>query len=76
MKKETHPKYTMIDVKCANCDTVFNVGTTQEKGFSIGICSQCHPVYTGKTTIIDSANRVSKFLDRQKKFAEMKKPSN
>lgn len=74
MKQEIHPNYKVIDVKCANCGNTFTVGTTTEKGFSVAICSQCHPTYTGKVTIIDSANRVSKFLERQKKADAMKQP--
>jgi len=73
MKKETHPQYNVVTVKCANCDSEFTVGTTSEKGFQVSICSQCHPAYTGKSTMIDSTNRVSRFLERQQKSQGMQK---
>jgi len=71
MKSEIHPKYEVVEVKCANCGTTFSLGTTSTKGFSVSICSQCHPAFTGKTTIIDSANRVSRFMERQKKTQDL-----
>ncbi|WKZ29785.1 MAG: 50S ribosomal protein L31 [Candidatus Dojkabacteria bacterium] len=73
MKKETHPKYSVVTVKCANCDSEFTVGTTSADGFLVSICSQCHPAYTGKNTIIDSTNRVSRFLERQQKSQSLQK---
>lgn len=73
MKKDIHPEYKDVEIKCANCGTTFTVGTTAAKAFSVSICSQCHPAFTGKTTIIDSANRVSRFMDRQKKTQSLQK---
>lgn len=73
MKKNIHPQYALITVKCLNCGTEFSIGTTAVKGISVALCSHCHPAYTGKETIVDTANRVSKFLERQKKSEAMKK---
>jgi large subunit ribosomal protein L31 len=49
-------------ITCA-CGAVYTVGSTSEK-VSIELCSQCHPFYTGKQKIVDSARRVEKFQAR------------
>jgi large subunit ribosomal protein L31 len=72
MKQNTHPQYQVITVTCSNCSTEFTLGTTQTKGFSVALCSHCHPAFTGSQTIVDTANRVSKFVERQKKADAMK----
>jgi len=72
MKQNTHPQYAVVDLTCSNCGATFTVGTTSTKGFSVALCSQCHPAYTGAQSIIDTANRVSKFMERQKKTAAMR----
>lgn len=72
MKQTTHPQYQVLTLTCSNCSTEFTVGTTAVKGFSVALCSHCHPAYTGAQSIIDTANRVSKFMERQKKTEAMK----
>jgi large subunit ribosomal protein L31 len=63
MKKELHPTYhPEAKINCA-CGHVFTVGSTTE-AISIEICSQCHPFYTGKQKLLDSARRVDKFQKR------------
>lgn len=65
MKKDIHPKYyDQAKVICA-CGNTFTVGSTQEE-IHVEICSACHPFYTGKQKLLDSARRVEKF---QKKAA-------
>ena len=60
MKKDIHPKYFKeAKVTCA-CGHTFTVGSTLEN-ISVEICSACHPFYTGKQKLIDSARRVDKF---------------
>ena len=60
MKKNIHPKYFKeAKVTCA-CGNTFTVGSTLEN-ISVEICSACHPFYTGKQKLIDSARRVDKF---------------
>ena len=73
MKKEIHPKYyAMAKVKCA-CGNSFTVGSTVPE-INIEICSKCHPFYTGKDKIIDTAGRVERFKKRlQKTSAKRKK---
>ncbi len=59
MKKDIHPKYYETKVKCA-CGNEFTTGSTL-KEMHVEICSQCHPFFTGKQKIIDSAGRVDRF---------------
>lgn len=64
MKAETHPNYTDVAVTCS-CGNTFNTRSTVGKeALSIEVCSSCHPFYTGKQKIVDTAGRVDKF--RQK----------
>ena len=69
MKKETHPTYYPdAKVECA-CGNSFTVGSTV-KEISIELCSNCHPFYTGKQKLVDTARRVEKFQEKtQKKSA-------
>ncbi len=72
MKKDIHPKYySNAKVKCA-CGNTFEVGATIPE-FEIEICSACHPFYTGKEKIIDTAGRVDKFKKRIQKKTELTK---
>jgi len=66
MKKDIHPKYyPNAKVTCA-CGNKFNVGSTQPEIY-VEICSMCHPFYTGKQKLLDSARRVEKFKERLEK---------
>ena len=73
MKKDIHPKYFKeTKISCA-CGNVMAVGSTKEN-IKVDLCSKCHPFYTGKQKIVDSARRVEKFTERQtKKSAPAKK---
>jgi large subunit ribosomal protein L31 len=62
MKTDIHPKYHEAKVQCA-CGNTFTVGSTKER-LDIEICSKCHPFYTGKNKIVDTAGRVEKFKAR------------
>lgn len=59
MKKDIHPKYGKSIVKCA-CGNSFETGSTKES-MRIEICSVCHPFFTGKQKIVDTAGRVERF---------------
>lgn len=63
MKADIHPNYPEINVTCS-CGNKFQTRSTNGKDLSIEVCSQCHPFYTGKQKIVDTAGRVEKF--RQK----------
>lgn len=72
MKKDIHPKYfDSTKVKCA-CGNKFTVGSTKED-IEVEICSSCHPFYTGKEKIIDTAGRVERFKKRLEKKSTKKK---
>lgn len=62
MKKEVHPKYEKAKVVCA-CGNSFETQSTKEK-IHVEVCSACHPFFTGKQKIFDSAGRVEKFNRR------------
>ncbi len=64
MKKEIHPNYTNTTAGCA-CGARFEVGSTREN-IKVEICSQCHPFFTGKQKLVDSAGRIDRF---KKKYA-------
>ena len=71
MKTDIHPTYhTDVKVVCA-CGNTFTVGSTKES-LSVELCSSCHPFYTGKQKIIDTARRVEKFEARDGKKSEKK----
>ncbi len=59
MKKDIHPKYEKTIITCA-CGNTFEVGSTK-KNIKVEICSACHPFFTGKQKIIDTAGRVERF---------------
>ena len=63
MKKDIHPKYDGITVTCS-CGNTFETRSTLKDSLTIEVCSSCHPFYTGKQKIVDTAGRVEKF--RQK----------
>ena len=66
MKPEIHPEYTDIKVVCA-CGNSFDTKSTLCKELHVEICSECHPFYTGKQKVMDSAGRVGKFQARYKR---------
>ena len=70
MKQGIHPEYNnQATVTCA-CGNTFTVGSTKSK-IKVELCSECHPFYTGKQKLVDTARRVEKFqakLDAQKKI--------
>lgn len=66
MKKEIHPEYyPNAKVTCA-CGESFTTGSTI-KEIKVELCSACHPFYTGKQKLVDSARRVEKFHERATK---------
>ena len=65
MKTNTHPAYHQITVSCA-CGNSFQTGSTKSGDLRVEICAQCHPLYTGKSKLVDTAGRVDKFQERQK----------
>ena len=67
MQAEIHPAYKEVDVKCS-CGYVTQIRSTLgHDTLAIEVCSQCHPFYTGKQKIVDTAGRVDKFTRKFKK---------
>ncbi|OHX14546.1 50S ribosomal protein L31 [Chromobacterium sphagni] len=61
MKTDIHPNYKDLSVTCS-CGSQFVTKSTMSKdSFGIEVCSNCHPFYTGKQKIVDTAGRVDKF---------------
>jgi large subunit ribosomal protein L31 len=60
MKAEIHPAYAEITVTCS-CGSEFKTQSTLRDDLHLEVCSQCHPFYTGKQKILDTAGRVDKF---------------
>ncbi len=60
MKKGIHPEYKEAVVECA-CGNVIETRSTRGS-FKVDICSNCHPFFTGKQKLVDSAGRVERFL--------------
>jgi large subunit ribosomal protein L31 len=63
MKPEIHPKYETIKATCS-CGNVMTTRSTICKDIIVDVCSECHPFYTGKQKILDSAGRVDRFNKR------------
>jgi len=60
MKAKIHPAYNEIKVTCS-CGNIFTTQSTHKGDLHIEVCSLCHPFYSGKQKILDSAGRVDKF---------------
>lgn len=65
MKDTIHPKLHQITVTCA-CGQSLKTMSTIAKDFTVEICASCHPYFTGKQKLVDTAGRVERF---QKKYA-------
>jgi large subunit ribosomal protein L31 len=68
MKPEIHPQYNEISVACA-CGSTFKTRSTMKDNLQIEICSECHPFFTGKQKLVDTAGRVDRFNKRYGKRA-------
>ena len=65
MKKEIHPEYKKVQVRCV-CGNTFETGSVNDD-IVVEICSACHPFYTGSQKILDSEGRIERFKKRYKK---------
>jgi large subunit ribosomal protein L31 len=64
VKPDIHPELHLVTAVCA-CGNTFQVHSTQEE-LRLELCNECHPFFTGKQKLIDSAGRVERF---QKRYA-------
>lgn len=69
MKKDIHPKYNSKATVTCVCGNTFTTGSTTDE-IKVEICHLCHPFYTGKQKLVDTARRVEKF---QTKLAQKDK---
>ena len=65
-KEGIHPNYKQIRVQCA-CGTGFETRSTHKGDIHVEICSACHPFFTGKQKLVDTAGRVERF---RRKYAK------
>ena len=68
MKSDIHPEFKEVTVRCA-CGSEFVSGSTKDE-IRVEICSACHPFFTGKQKLVDSAGRVERFNARFKGFGK------
>lgn len=67
MKPDIHPQYVATEVRCS-CGNTFTTRSTAQNGLiHVETCNVCHPFYTGKQRVLDTAGRVAKF---QRKYAK------
>jgi len=68
MKTGIHPDYREITVTCS-CGNTFKTRSTLGKALHVEVCAACHPFYTGKQKIVDTAGRVEKFKQKYTRSA-------
>jgi len=71
MKKDIHPDYSDTTIKCA-CGNEIEVGATRSD-IRVEICSNCHPFFTGKQKLVDTAGRIERFRKKYEKFQNTEK---
>jgi large subunit ribosomal protein L31 len=69
MKEGIHPEYKEIKVTCS-CGNIFTTRSTAGKELHLEVCSKCHPFYTGKQKVVDTAGRVDSFTKKYRKKNE------
>ena len=74
MKAAIHPAYNEVRVHCA-CGNVFMTRSTHKGDIVLEICSACHPFFTGRQKLIDTAGRVDKFEKKYKATRGKKQPA-
>jgi len=62
MKQGIHPEYRVVNVHCA-CGNSFDTRATVES-INVEICNNCHPFFTGKQNLIDTAGRIEKYMQK------------
>jgi large subunit ribosomal protein L31 len=71
MKKDLHPAYHQTVIRCA-CGQEISTGSTKQD-IRVEICSQCHPFYTGKQKLVDTAGRIERFMKKYEKYNQQNK---
>lgn len=63
MREGIHPKYEDVTATCS-CGNVIKTRSTIGRDMQLDVCSQCHPFYTGKQKVMDTAGRIDRFQKR------------
>ena len=71
MKDNIHPQYHQATVYCGGCGSTFTTGSTLPE-IRVGVCSACHPFYTGQQKLLDTEGRVDRF---KKKYGSKTAPA-
>ncbi len=74
MKEKIHPKYDKVVIHCA-CGNEFETRSTYSGTLNVEICSNCHPFYTGKQKLVDTAGRVDRFRRKYKLTEKQAEPA-
>jgi len=69
VKAGIHPAYNLINVMCA-CGSTFKTRSTHKGDIRVEICSACHPFFTGRQKLVDTAGRVERFQRKYGKKVE------
>ncbi len=64
MNPEIHPEYRAVKVTCSCGNSFETMSTYDSDSMQIDVCANCHPFYTGKQKIVDTAGQVDKFKRR------------
>ena len=72
MRNAIHPELTATTVTCSNCGTTFDTRSTR-LAIQVEVCSQCHPVYTGKERAVTRGSRIERFERRRDAAARAKR---
>ena len=63
MRADIHPAYSDVKVTCS-CGVVYKTRSTKSEDFTVDVCQECHPFYTGKQKILDTGGRIDRFNKR------------
>jgi len=72
MKAGIHPAYNELNIICA-CGSTFRTRSTHKGDIRVEICSKCHPFFTGRQKLVDTAGRIDRFQKKYQKTQDMKK---
>ena len=75
MKPKIHPEYRTVTVTCSCGNTWDTRSTMARDDLHVEVCSQCHPFYTGKQKIVDTAGRVERFRQKYARKPTAAKPA-
>ena len=63
MRADIHPAYSDVKVTCS-CGAVYETRSTKCEDFTVDVCQECHPFYTGKQKVLDTGGRIDRFNKR------------